>query len=130
MTELINEFAEVKVNPESSILSVKFLERIPLDEFKKVLQFEYEQIGRYKMKKALIDLRQMPVYPAGAVELIKTEWFPKITSLGLRYIAFVQPESVIAKLSMTSAHKEENASPVTMNHFGSTDEAVNWLNAN
>lgn len=69
----------------------------------------------------------MPVYPAGATELIKNEWFPKVTALGLKNIAFVQPESVIAKLSMSNAHKEDGKSPIAMNHFGSADEAMTWL---
>ncbi|MBN2716305.1 MAG: hypothetical protein JXX14_10650 [Deltaproteobacteria bacterium] len=127
MSEMINKYVEIKVDEKSKVLTVKFLDRIPLDDFKKAVQFEYDMIGRHKLQKAFIDLRLMPVYPAGATELIKEEWFPKVISLGLKSIAFVQPQSVIAKLSMTSAHKEDTKSPVTMNHFGNAEEALAWL---
>ena len=128
MDNLINEFVELKVEKELNAFSVKFLKYVKLQDFKKIVEHEFELIEQYKLKKAIIDLRLLPVYDTGMPEYIKEVWFPKVIELGLKYVAFVQPEKILGQMTMKKAHKEEEVKiPITMEHFGDFDEALNWL---
>ncbi len=128
MNDLINEYVELKYNKELNAFTVKFLKYIKFQVFKEVVEYEYELIENYKIKKAYIDLRLIPVYDVGMTEYIKEEWFPKVIELGLKYVAFVQPEKVLGQMSMKKAHNEEEIkAPIMMKHFGDPDEALSWL---
>jgi hypothetical protein len=130
MDEFKSKYVEINALKEEGILTVKFIGFIPLEEFKKVLQVEYELIEKHQLTKVLIDIRELSTYASGAPELIKEEWFPKVKSLGMKFIAFVQPQAALAKMGMKKAHNVSPDTQINMQHFGSMEEAKNWLNSN
>lgn len=119
--------AEINALENDNILSVKFIGFVPFEEFKKALSYEYELIEKHGLTKALIDLRELSTYASGAADLIKEECFPKVKSLGLRKVAFVQPGSVLANMGMKKAHKVDS-DELAMEHFAEAQEAKEWLN--
>jgi hypothetical protein len=129
MDELINEFVEIRAEKEMNAFAVKFLGFIAYKDFLKAVEFEYDLISRLKLHKCVIDLRQIPVYDAGMPEYVKDVWFTKVSSLGMKHVAFIVPEAVLGKMSMTKAHgNTETIAGMGVSHFKDYDEAMKWLN--
>jgi hypothetical protein len=128
MDNLVNKFVEVRVEKQLNALSVKFLSFILYQDFVKTLEYEYELIRHYQLKKCIIDLRLIPVYDKGAPEYVKDVWFPTVSSLGMQHVAFVVPEAVLGQMSMTRAHKEsESIAGMAVKHFTDVEAAMGWL---
>ncbi len=128
MDNLINEFVEVCVEKPANVLSVKFLGFIPYQDFIKVAEHEYKLIRQNKLKKCIIDLRQIPVYDKGMPEYINGTWFPTVVSLGMKSCAFVVPEAVLGQMSMNRAHKDTDDKPeMAVEHFKDIASAMAWL---
>lgn len=87
MEDLINQYAEVKADPKSMTLSVKFLKFVPFQEFVKIVEHEFELVKHHQLKKCIIDLRLIPVYDKGMPEYVKDVWFPTAISLGVKCAA-------------------------------------------
>lgn len=98
MESLLDSFAEIKVLKESDTLSARFLKFVPHESFVKILEREYELIRRHHLHKCSIDLRQIPVYDKGSVEYVKSVWFSKVEKLGVRYTAFIQPQTALGEM--------------------------------
>lgn len=128
MDDLVNEFVEVRVEKQWNMLKVKFLKFTPYEDFVKILEYEYELVRHYGVKKCLIDLRLIPVYATGAPEYVKDVWFPTISTLGVQYIAFIVPEAVLGQMAMDRAHREtEKISGIVVEHFKDVKAAMDWL---
>ena len=124
----MDDFVEVKVLRESQILSVKFLGFVPTKDFISILEYEYELIHQHQLSKCFIDLRLIPVYGKGSTEYVRDVWFPEITALGMRYVAFVAPEATLGQMSMKSAHKDaESETAIAVKHFSDPEAAMTWL---
>ena len=130
MDNLVNKFVEVRVDKQLNALSVKFLRFILYQDFVKTLEYEYELIRHYQLKKCVVDLRLIPVYDTGMPEYVKDKWFPTVSSLGIQYIAFVVPEAVIGQMSMNRAHQTaETILGMAVEHFKDFKTAEAWLKA-
>lgn len=128
MDNLINTFVEVRVEKLLNALSVRFLKFTPYQDFVKILEYEYELIRHYQLKKCMIDLRLIPVYAPGAPEYVKDVWFPTVTTLGMRHVAFIVPEAYWAQVSMEKAHKDTaSIDSMAVEHFKDTETAIGWL---
>ena len=128
MDDLLNTFVEVNVVQEFQTLSVTFLGFVPTKDFIPILEYEYALIEHYRLQKCFIDLRLIPVYGKGSTEYVKDVWFPKVTTLGVRYVAFVVPEAVVGQMSMRSAHTNVGTeAAMTVEHFSDPDKARTWL---
>ncbi len=128
MDDLINNFVEVRVEKQLEALLVKFLRFTPYEDFVKILEYEYELIRHYRLKKCVIDLRLIPVYAPGAPEYVKDVWFPTVNSLGVQQIAFIVPEAVLGQMSMNRAHDiTESTAGSAVEHFKDMEAAIAWL---
>ncbi len=126
MKNFSSKHSTVVYDKELHAFHVTFFNFVPHPEFIKTVEVEYEMVAHYKLKKALIDLRQIKVYAEGNDEYIKTTWFPKMIDLGLKKVAFIVPQDIFAKMTMQKAHDTKKL-PIEMNHFQSIEEAKNWL---
>ena len=123
-----SQHAEIALNKELSILAVKFLNFTPHEEFRKIVEYEFELIKQYQIKKMLIDLRLLPVYASGTKEYVKDIWFPTVKKLGLRYTAFIVPEATLAQMAMNKAHDiSDDTNALKINHFKDSGTAKEWL---
>ncbi len=130
MENLTNKYVEVRAEQEDNTLFVQFLGFVPYDEFLKIVEHEYKLIRHYQLRKCLIDLRQIPVYDAGMPEYVKDVWFPTVSSLGVKSVAFVVPEKVLGQMTMKKAHKgTETISGMSVEHFDDLELARIWLRA-
>ena len=128
MDDLINKYVEVRVEKQLNAFTVKFLGFIQYEDFVKTVEYEYELIKHYQLKKCIIDLRKIPVYASGMPEYVKDVWFPTVSKLGLKYIAFVVPAATVGKMSMKKAHENtETIAGMNVVHLNEFDDAINWL---
>ncbi len=128
MKNLASKQATVIYDEALGAFHATFFNFVQHTEFVNVLEYEYEMVEHYQLKKALIDLRQMKIYAKGNEDYIKTTWFPKMKSLGLQRVAFVVPVDIFAKVTMEKAHNEEDITPtLQLKHFKTIEEAKNWL---
>jgi len=128
MDDLVNNFVEVRVEKPLKTLSVKFLGFTPHEDFVKILEYEYELVRHYQLKKCVIDLRLVPVYAPGNSEYVKDVWFPTVSSLGMQNVAFVVPEAALGQISMNRAHeKTESIAGMAVEHFKDIEGATGWL---
>ena len=85
MKDLLEKNVQVKYNKQLSSLEVTFHGFVPYDTMVRALQHEYALIRHYRLKKCLVDLREMGIYAPGVSELIKNEWFPRVITEGVAY---------------------------------------------
>ncbi len=130
MKDLLEKNVQVKYNKGLSSLEVNFHGFVPYDTMVRALQHEYALIRHYRLKKCLVDLREMGIYAPGVSELIKNEWFPRVITEGVAFIAFVVPESVFGQQSMNKAHEKTKAdTPLTIEYFKDLPNAKEWISS-
>ena len=128
MDSLTNQYVDVQLEKELNAFSVKFLGFVTLDQFKEIVDFEFDLVSRHQLKKCIIDLRQIPTYDIGMPEHVKEVWFPTASKLGLKHVAFIVPEAVLGKMSMKRAHDDgEVIAGMNVAHFDNFDDGLNWL---
>jgi len=126
MNNLIRTNAKVLHDKEHNFLEIIFSGFITYEELVEVCEYEFKLIEHFSIKKCLINLRHISIYPPGGEEFIKTVWFPKVIKLEIRAIAFIVPDDVFAQVSMEEAHDVKKL-PITIKHFTGVDAAKQWL---
>ena len=58
---------------------------------------------------------------------IDTEWFPKFLATGVKYMAVVQPKSVVAKMSVDAIVSRIPGTQLTVYNCATLDEAREWM---
>ncbi|HEY8935544.1 MAG TPA: hypothetical protein VIM65_10010 [Cyclobacteriaceae bacterium] len=98
------------------------------DELVGITEYSYNIIVHHSLGKCLINLRQMSVYPEGAVNYLRNTWYPKIAAAGINYVAIVEPEDLFGKISMQVTHEGENVHKLKKSYFTDEESAKAWLN--
>jgi hypothetical protein len=75
----------------------------------------------------LADLRDMESIPEDDQEWSNEEWFPRAIDSSLRNMAIVQPESVVANMSVDTIMEEVADGALTSHYFDDVDDAKSWL---
>ncbi len=127
MENFKNKYAAVSFYKEIETMIVVFNNFTPFEELKIILDFEFNMIRHYNVKKCLINLFKMQVYAPNSKEYIQNIWFPKASNEGIKYIAFVQPENTFGQIGMIKAH-EGIKDGFMINYFDQQTKAQEWLN--
>lgn len=126
MVDFIRSYVTAVHNAEAACLQVTFKGFINYDELVEVIAYEFEMIRHYKIKKCLVNLREISVYPDGGQEYIKEVWFPQVIKDGMQIAAFVVPDDTFGKMSMQEAHNYPQSN-LLMKHFNDAEQALAWL---
>lgn len=128
MEGIKNQFVDQCFEKSLNVLYAKFLKYVPYREFLPILERSYELARFYKAKKALINLKYLSVHDAETKEYINNVWFATIKNEGVKYVAFVLPDSIIGKMSLKDAHKNsENINGLIVANFNDESDAHIWL---
>src|SRR5688572_18573053 len=100
MIDFIRSYVKAAHNAGAACLDVTYKGFIKYHELVEVVQYEFEMIRHYKLKKCIVNLREINVYPDGGEEYIKNVWFPQVIKEGLQVLAFVVPDDTFGKMSM------------------------------
>lgn len=126
MVDFIRSYVTAVHNAEAACLQVTFKGFINYDELVEVIAYEFEMIRHYKIKKCLVNLREISVYPDGGQEYIKEVWFPQVIKDGMQIAAFVVPDDTFGKMSMQETHNYPQSN-LLMKHFNDEEQALAWL---
>jgi hypothetical protein len=88
-----------------------------LDEYKKRLP-KAQWIG---------DTSEIGVIGDEEQKWIDTEWFPKFLGTGVKFMAVVQPKSVVAKMSVNAIVSKVPNTQLTIYNCASLEEARKWM---
>jgi hypothetical protein len=128
MIDFIRDYVKIVHNPQAACMEVTFTGFISYDELVEAAEYEFKMIQHYKLKKCLINLREISIYPEGGQEYIKAVWFPEAIKSGIRATAFIVPDDLFGKMSMQEAHSYTlEAEVMNYDHFNDQDTAMKWL---
>lgn len=73
------------------------------------------------------DLREMGTVTDDDQEWSNNDWFPRALETTLTHMAIVQPESVVANMSVENIMQEVADGALTTHYFDNRQEAKRWL---
>jgi hypothetical protein len=129
MKNLITENARVTYIPEQAYIDLRCDGFFSYEAVVDTTEHAYEMLRFYNLRKCVINLQQVKIYPSGAEEYLRDIWYRKLVEAGVSKIAFVVPENIFGKSSMTVVHAGEAAQKIERQYFADESSAVEWLNA-
>ena len=94
-----------------------------------VTEYVYEMLRFYNVKKCVVNLKQVKIYPSGAEEYLRDVWYRKLLETGVDRIAFVVPEDIFGKTSMIVVHAGNAIKKIQRQYFTDEEQAKEWLNS-
>lgn len=97
----------------------------PSEEFRKAIDFSVGFVKQGRVDSLISDTTEQNVLsPADGQYAAST--MPLLAEGGLKVMAFIMPQKVLTKMSVTRFSKS-NESPVAIGHFQSMEEARSWI---
>lgn len=93
-----------------------------------VLMQGAELLRQKQSGKVLMDIRQGSVIKEEDKAWMADFYVEHVYKSGLRYLAMIEPNSIVAKLSVNRAVNVQGQLPYQQRSFSGLDEAVRWLN--
>ncbi|MFB6146368.1 MAG: STAS/SEC14 domain-containing protein [Halobacteriaceae archaeon] len=75
----------------------------------------------------LADLREMGTVAEDDQAWTNEQWFPRAIQSDLEYMAIIQPESVVAEMSVDNIMQEVGDGALTTHYFDNRRDAEAWL---
>lgn len=130
MKNLITENIRIVYDQELKYLHASFRGYVIYEELVKAIDYELEMIKHYNVKKCIVNLQEIEVYPVGGEGYVKEVWFPKAAEYGLEVIAFIVPTDTFGQLGMQEAHEEaEKDAHLKAKYFDDLPQAIKWINS-
>jgi hypothetical protein len=95
--------------------------------YREGLEAGLELVQKKQAGNWLADLREMGTVASEDQEWTDQEWFPRAMESPLERMAIIQPESVVAEMSVDSIMQEVGDGALTSHHFDNRSEAEDWL---
>ncbi|HZF49738.1 MAG TPA: hypothetical protein VE093_13860 [Polyangiaceae bacterium] len=73
------------------------------------------------------DMRKLKVWGEEEMKWINEDWFPRAFSGGLRRLAYVVPESVLAQMALRRMMQKVKGEVCETAYFAEPEEAKRWL---
>jgi hypothetical protein len=97
------------------------------EEYRTGLNKGLELVERKDAEYWLADLREMETVAKEDQEWSNEEWFPRALETTLSHMAIIQPESVVANMSVENIMNEVGDGAITTHYFDNRDDAEEWL---
>lgn len=131
MTYFQTDFALVHYDDKTPCVIIEWTAYASSEQFHLALEktFEAFQLHRKKNKKLywINDCRKMKIVSSDDIKWFNTELNPRIYDLGLRYMAFIMPESIFATTAVEEYQKNSDPKQITIKNFDTTLKAKRWL---
>jgi hypothetical protein len=124
---LDNPSVTVWYHPESKIVHHEMHKFTFGEAFQTALTAGCDAMKKYRGTKWLSDDRKNPAVDKADTEWAQTKWFPAVKAAGWKYWAIVQPEKIIAKISMDQFAKTYADLGITARMFSNPEDALKWL---
>jgi len=128
MENLVTENIRIQFIQNDGYVDVAYTGFITYEQLVNAVQYHLKMVQHYAVRKVVVNLQKIVIYPEGGVDYIKTEWFPRITQYGVTHVAFIVPENVFAQLDMQAAHAEaEEKKMLLTKYFIEAAAALEWI---
>ena len=97
------------------------------EDFREGLNAGLELVQNKGATNWLADLREMGTVSDEDQEWSNNDWFPRALESTLARMAIVQPESVVANMSVENIMQEVGDGNLTTHHFDDRTDAKEWL---
>jgi hypothetical protein len=97
------------------------------EEYREALNTGLELVDDKRAQNWLADLRDMGTVADADQTWSNEEWFPRALDTTLSNMAIIQPESVVANMSVENIMQEVGEDEITTHIFDNRSEAENWL---
>jgi uncharacterized protein (DUF885 family) len=97
------------------------------EPFRDGLDAGLELVQKENAENWLADLREMGTVSDSDQEWSNNNWFPRAMETSLSHMSIVQPESVIANMSVENIMQEVGDGEMKTHYFDSRSEATQWL---
>jgi hypothetical protein len=97
------------------------------EPFRDGLDAGLELVQKENAENWLADLREMGTVSDSDQNWSNNNWFPRAMETSLSHMAIVQPESVIANMSVENIMQEVGDGEMKTHYFDSRSEATQWL---
>ncbi|MFD1002762.1 hypothetical protein ACFQ21_25780 [Ohtaekwangia kribbensis] len=115
--------------PEHAYIDLKCDGFFSYEEVVALTEYACEMLRFYNLSKCAINLQHIKIYPSGAEEYLRDIWYRRLVEAGVNRIAYVVPEDIFGRASMTVVHAGEAASKIQRKYFGDESSAKEWLNS-
>jgi hypothetical protein len=114
-------------HPEKKIVHHQIHKFVFGEEFQKFLLIGTEALKKNHAQKRLSDDRGNSVLRNEDLEWGVTNWFPHTVQAGWRYWAIVQPEKIMAQVTMQQLVEDYAKAGILARFFTDPSEAMKWL---
>ncbi|WP_331975000.1 hypothetical protein [Ohtaekwangia sp.] len=101
---------------------------VSYEELAEAIRYELMMIHHYTIRKCIVNLQKIAIYPKGGVDHVRNVWFPEVVKAGITHVAFIVPENMFAQLDMQAAHTEaEEKKVMHTKYFIEASTALEWI---
>lgn len=97
------------------------------NQFRESTELLLEMLEKHNAHKILVDLKDMILIGKEDQDWMDRTYIPKATTLGLKFVACIQPLYFFNKIAVESIVYSFNKTPVTVNYFENYEDAIDWL---
>jgi len=127
-----NEFVNIELR-ENNFLYVKWTDKtadMSVDFFKQVNLWYIDYFDKYAITSFMINTQDFKFAIIPEVqEWVGTQIIPKVIASGLKKLAFIVSEEIIAQLSIEQTMSESKSDEFTLLYFDNEAKANTWLNS-
>lgn len=129
MKNLVEQYASVIYDKKLSSMNVFFEGAISYENMMKVFHYEFRMVRYYRLRKCLIDVRNIQGITPEIKEYINHIWFYTISEEGMKNIALVGPENVLDEVFNTNIVNQavETETNLQIKYFNDKEAAEGWL---
>lgn len=124
-----NSQATVRWDDADKIAHIEWRGYADGEDYRRALTAVAELLEQKSGRRLLADARKAKVVTPADQEWVDTTWGPRTNKAGLRYIAILAPESMVAKMSierMRTKYRASGGSSVVQ-YFTDLEDAKRWL---
>lgn len=117
----------VQYNEDLDAVVMKWHDFAEEETFRDGLDAGLELVQKENAESWLADLRDMGTVADADQAWSNNNWFPRAIETSLSQMAIVQPESVIANMSVENIMQEVGDGELKTHYFDNRSEATQWL---
>jgi len=121
------EHLTVRYNEDIDAVVMEWAAFAQGEQFRNGLDTGLELVEKKRAENWLADLREMGTVADDDQEWSNSNWFPRALETNLSQMAIVQPESVVANMSVENIMEEVGDGALTTHYFDNREEARQWL---
>jgi hypothetical protein len=129
MMHFDERFLTIHWDEDTKAVWAEWKEAVEGEPFRRGLNAGLELVRQKKARKWIADTKHMGVVSVEDVKWTNEDWIPRVVAAGLRWMAFVMPRKVVAKMAVKTVVSKLGEHELSTSYVESLDDARAWLRA-